>query len=38
MTALRLAAATVCALVAVACGDDAVETVTSPEIVTFSTA
>jgi len=38
MTATRLAGIVVCALVAVACGEDAVETATSPETVTFSTA
>lgn len=34
----RLAAVVLGALVAVACGDDAVDTVTGPETVTFSTA
>lgn len=38
MSATRLAAVMVCALVAAACGDEAAETVTSPETVTFSTA
>jgi hypothetical protein len=38
MSATRLAAVMVCTLVAAACGDEAAETVTSPETVTFSTA
>jgi hypothetical protein len=38
MIATRLARVILWALIATACGDDAVETVTSPETVTFSTA
>lgn len=38
MMTTRLAGAIVCALIATGCGDEAVDTVTSPEVVTFSTA